>query len=317
MGVDDGADVGAAVVAYQEVFGPATEDADPALATLRARLDALSETTPEEGRRLGVSPHAPYTVSEALYLKVRDMAGGLDLPVAVHVGESVEEGEFVRRGAGSFARGLAARGIPVVPQGVGPMAYLGRLGVFGPRTLAIHAVDADADEIGLLAGSGSAVAHCPKSNLKLGHGIAPVREYLDRGVTVALGTDSVASNNVVDMFEEMRTAVFMQRQRQSDPAVLTAAEVFGMATLGGARALGLEGEIGSLDPGKRADFLVVDLAEPATTPLYDPVDALVFAASRRNVRQTFLSGELVGPPAAGLLEEAQAIADRLRARRAD
>jgi 5-methylthioadenosine/S-adenosylhomocysteine deaminase len=136
-------------------------------------------------------------------------------------------------------------------------------------------------------------------------------------VTVALGTDSVASNNVVDMFEEMRTAVFMQRQRQSDPAVLTAAEVFGMATLGGARALGLEGEIGSLDPGKRADFLVVDLAEPATTPLYDPVDALVFAASRRNVRQTFLSGELVGPPAAGLLEEAQAIADRLRARRAD
>jgi 5-methylthioadenosine/S-adenosylhomocysteine deaminase len=305
-------------VAYQEVFGPDPADADGAVAKLEARLSTLGETKPADpAQRLGVSPHAPYTVSEPLYEKVRDLARRRHLFVAVHVGESVEEGDFVRKGEGAFARGLAERGIPVIPRGKGPLAYLDGLGILGPGTLAIHAVDANTEEIRRLGETGAAVAHCPKSNLELGHGIAPVREMLDAGVTVGLGTDSVASNDVVDMFEEMRTAIFMQRQRRNDQAVLTAREAFEMATLGGARALGLEREIGSLEAGKRADFVVVDLGEAATTPVYDPVDAMVFAASRRNVRQAFLSGEPVAPFPLRLLEDAQAIAERLGRFRSD
>jgi 5-methylthioadenosine/S-adenosylhomocysteine deaminase len=155
------------------------------------------------------------------------------------------------------------------------------------------------------------VVHCPKSNAKLGHGIAKIVEMGEAGVRLSLGTDSVASNNVVDMFEEMRSAIFMQRARTGRHNALDAAFAFRMATLGGAHCLGLDRHLGSLDTGKRADFVVVDLTDPALQPIYDPVQAMVYSANRKNIRATYLGGKRVEVSASGLQEQANAIAMKL------
>src|SRR5207244_10010401 len=134
------------------------------------------------------------------------------------------------------------------------------------------------------------LVHCPKSNAKLAHGVAPLSEIRETGITIGLGTDSVASNNVVDMFEEMRAAIFQQRGRTKRLDALDAETVFRMATLEGAECLGLSEHLGSLDIGKRADFVVVDLNDPALQPVYDPINAMVYSASRLNIRATYLGG---------------------------
>ena len=298
-------------VAYQEVFGPGEDSAEESAADLRRKIAVLA---PEQSdlQRFGVSPHAPYTVSPRLYGLVREIADAEELPMAVHVAESAAETLFVRDAAGPFADALRARTIGVRAQGVGPLAYLERLGILGERTLAIHAIEVEAGDIQRLAGSGTPVAHCPKSNLKLGHGIAPVDELLCAGVVIGLGTDSVASNNTVDMFEEMRTAVLLQRSRTGDPAAIGAARALEMATLGGARSLGLDRHLGSLEPGKLADVVVVDLKSAATQPVFDPVDAIVFSANRANLRAVFLGGERVSVDASDTIVAAQAIAEKMK-----
>ncbi len=298
-------------VAYQEVFGPGEDSAEESAADLRRKIAALA---PEQSdlQRFGVSPHAAYTVSPRLYGLVREIADAEELPMAVHVAESAAETLFVRDAAGPFADALRARTIGVSAQGVGPLAYLERLGILGERTLAIHAIEVEAGDIQRLAGSGTRVAHCPKSNLKLGHGIAPVDELLDAGVVIGLGTDSVANNNTVDMFEEMRTAVLLQRSRTGDPAAIGAARALEMATLGGARSLGLDRHLGSLEPGKLADMVVVDLKSAATQPVFDPVDAIVFSANRANLRAVFLGGERVRIDASETIADAQAIAEKMK-----
>ena len=182
----------------------------------------------------------------------------------------------------------------------------------GRGTLAIHAIHAETLEIGRLAESGAGVVHCPKSNLKLGHAIAPVREFLDAGVPVGLGTDSVASNNNVDMFEEMRLAVYLQRSRARNPRELTASDALEMATMGGARCLGLEDQLGSIEAGKLADFIVVDLTGPALNPVYDPIETIVYSAGRGNVAATFLAGKRVRIDTGPTIDDARAIAARLR-----
>src|SRR5262249_5277258 len=153
------------------------------------------------------------------------------------------------------------------------------------------------------------LVHCPKSNAKLAHGVARIPEIQETGIALGLGTDSVASNNVVDMFEEMRTAIFQQRGRTHKITALDAQTVFRMATLGGAECLGLDARLGSLDAGKRADFAVVDLNDPAVQPVYDPIDAMVYSASRRNVRATYDGGREVTPDPADLLRELRNVAE--------
>jgi len=297
-------------IGYQEVFGPIPEQAEEAVRNVSRRL-AVFEAGQEAARRPGVSPHAPYTVSEPLYRRIGDLARRENLPVAIHIAESQAETQFVREGAGPFADYWRSRHIQVEARGVGPVALVDRLGLIGPRTLAIHAIEASPDEIRRLADSGTAVVHCPKSNLKLGHGIAPVWEFLEGGIRVGLGTDSVASNNSVDMFEEMRLAIFLQRTRRRDPVAIPAAAAFRMATLGGAECLGLQDQIGSLEPGKLADFTVVDLGDLALEPVYDPIEAMVFSANRGNVRATFIGGRQVDTDATALRAEAMTVASRL------
>ena len=297
-------------VAYQEVFGPAEDTALAASQELESKVCRWRQQE-ETIRRIGVSPHAPYTVSTSLYRKVRDLAMRENLPVALHLAESAAEGDFVRTATGPFADHLRRRDIPVVARGLSPIGYLDGLGVLGDRTLIIHAVDCDAEDIRRLAQAGVAVAHCPKSNAKLGHGIAPITELIEAKIPVGLGTDSVASNNVIDMFEEMRAAAFLQRIRSGDPQTIAAKEAFRLATLGGARCLGLERHVGSLEAGKLADMAIVNLGDEALQPVYDPVEAMVYSANRANVVATFLGGTRVQAENSALAETVQRIADGL------
>ena len=298
-------------VAYQEVFGPAEETAFEALKALQKKIDTLRNH--ETGTcRVGVSPHAPYTVSAGLYQQVGLFAASENLPIAVHLAESVAEGEFVRKGTGPFAEYLKGRGIPVSARGMSPVAYLDSLNVLGPGTLVIHGIDSDAEDVRRLKENGVRIAHCPKSNLKLGHRIAPLTEFLTADIPVGLGTDSMASNNVVDMFEEMRSTVFLQRTRSGDSTTISAREALHLATLGGACALGLEKDVGSLEVGKLADLAIVDLSDPALQPVFDPVETMVYSANRKNVVATFLGGQRVEVDASKLVSQADSIANRLR-----
>ncbi len=298
-------------VAYQEVFGPAESRCDAAIAELMAKVDALrgDET---DTLRVGVSPHAPYTVSARLYRAVNDYAQRERLRLSTHIAESEEEGMFVRWGAGVFAERWSERGIEFTPPGCSPVEYIDRLGLVRPETLLIHAIDLEDSDLDILKRKKPSVVHCPKSNAKLAHGIARVRDLRAADVALAIGTDSVASNNVVDMFEEMRAAVFQQRALTHQFDALDAYAVFRMATLGGAECIGLEKHLGSLDPGKRADFVVVDLNDPAVQPVYDPISTMVYSASRHNVRATYIGGREAKPDPADLLKECGAIAERLQ-----
>jgi 5-methylthioadenosine/S-adenosylhomocysteine deaminase len=283
------------------VFGPADFHADGSLKGLRQKVEAmLSEQT--ETQRIGVSPHAPFTVAPRLFRMVKEYARSEQFPVTVHIAESEDEDRYVRLGEGPFADRNRERHFEVEVAGCSPIAHLERCGVLDPQTLLIHAIRTDDTDLDVLRNTGTAVVHCPKSNAKLGHGIARIVEMCDAGVRLSLGTDSVASNNVIDMFEEMRTAVFMQRARTCRHNALDAAAVFRMATLGGAECLGLDSHLGSLDRGKRADFVVVDLTDPALHPIYDPIQTLVYSANRKNVRATYLGGRRVEVNTAALAD---------------
>lgn len=262
-------------IMYQEVFGPDPAAVDRSLGELRQKIDLRrSRETPLV--RVGVSPHAPYTVSDPLYRAVSEYAAREGLPVAVHIAESEVERLLVERGDGLFADGLRRRGIPVQPRARSSIELLRHTGVLDRRPLLIHCVRLDHADITLVAGSGAPVAHCPVSNAKLGHGTAPLLELLDAGVVVGLGSDSVASNNRMDMLAEARAAILAQRARTSRHDVLCARDALVLATLGGARALGLEGEIGSLEAGKSADLAAFAL-DPCAMPVHDPEAAAIFA----------------------------------------
>lgn len=279
-------------IAYQEVFGPAEDQAAESLSGLRAKIETY-RADESETLRAGVSPHAPYTVSARLFRDVNNYAQREGLRLTTHIAESHAEGRFVREGAGIFADRLRERGIAVRASGRSPVDYLDKLGLLRPEMLLAHAVDVDEIDLEVLRLKKPAVAHCPKSNAKLGHGIAPVAGMRAAGILVGLGTDSVASNNVVDMFEEMRSAIFQQRGHTECVDALDAETAFRMATLGGAECLGLDEHLGSLDIGKRADFSIVDLSDPAVRPVYDPIQTMVYSASRLNVRATFVAGQAV------------------------
>jgi cytosine/adenosine deaminase-related metal-dependent hydrolase len=295
-------EMGVRGVMYQEVFGPDEAQCEDAMAGLRARLSALREhATPRV--RLGISPHAPYSVGDRLFAACARLASEEGWPVAVHLAESREEMQLVRDGTGPFGDALRARGIAVAPRADSPIFLLDRLGLLAVRPLLIHCVQAGAADVARLARHDCAVAHCPASNAKLGHGVAPLLPLLEAGVRVGLGTDSVAANNRLDLLDEARVAILMQRAAARSHDVLPAARALSLATLEGARALGLDAEVGSLDVGKAADLAAFSLGSWRTTPTFAPEDALVWAAAGRNATLVLVSGEvrvwegaLVAPP---------------------
>ena len=297
-------------IAYQETFGPADHQAGQALAELMRKVDGY-RALQTDTLRVGVSPHAPYTVSAKLYEAVNRYAERENLRMTTHIAESEDEGMFVRWGAGVFGERWTERGIPLFPAGCSPVSYIDGLGLLRPETLLVHAIDLEDADFEILRTKRPCLAHCPKSNAKFGHGIARLPEIRDTGITIGLGTDSVASNNVVDMFEEMRSAIFQQRSRTRKMDALDADTAFRMATLGGAECLGLSEHLGSLEAGKRADFVVVDLNDPAVQPVYDPISTMVYSGSRHNVRATYIAGREVRVDWAEIVRECAGIAQRL------
>ena len=223
-----------------------------------------------------LAPHAPYTVSDATFEKIGRYAEELGLPVHMHVHETDDEI------AGELAK-----------TGLRPLARLKKLGLIGPQLIAVHAVHLNAEEIDLLARHGASVAHCPTSNLKLGSGIAPITGLLRAGVNVGIGTDGAASNNRLDMFAEMRLAALLAKGASGQADAMPAHVALRAATLGGARALGLDAKIGSLVPGKAADLAAVELNRPELLPLYDPASHLVYVAGRENVTDVWVAGNRV------------------------
>jgi 5-methylthioadenosine/S-adenosylhomocysteine deaminase len=235
-----------------------------------------------------LAPHAPYTVADETLARIATLAEEIDAPVHTHLHETADE----------IAQGIARHGVR-------PLERLRRLGLVGPRLIAVHAVHLEEAEIELLAREGASVAHCPSSNLKLASGIAPVAACLAKGVNVGLGTDGAASNNRLDILGEMRTAALLAKGATGDARAVGAHEALRMATLDGARALGLEAAIGSIVPGKWADLAAVELSSPETLPCFDPVSDLVYAAGREHVSHVWVAGEarLAGRRLAGIDEE--------------
>jgi 5-methylthioadenosine/S-adenosylhomocysteine deaminase len=219
--------------------------------------------------RMAFAPHAPYSVADATLTKVRQLADQLDVPIHMHVHESAEE---------------------VAQAGQRPLARLAELGLLTPALLAVHATQLEPEEIEQLARHGATVVHCPESNLKLASGWCPVARLAQAGTNVALGTDGAASNNDLDMLSEMRTAALLAKAVAGVPAVVTAAQVLRMATLGGARALGLGESIGALTPGRWADIIAIDLSAARTQPLFDPISQVVYAASSEQVSDVWIAG---------------------------
>lgn len=279
-------------VVYREAFGPDPAHAADSLVELRHAVEEM-RTVETERVRVGVSPHAPYTVSDALFTAVAGYARAERLPIAIHAAESAVERALVVQGEGDFAPGLRARGIDTAPRGRSTIEMLDRCGALAARPLLIHCVDLDAEDIRRIADAGCAVAHCPIANAKLGHGVAPYPALHDAGVRVGLGTDSVGSNNRLDMLEEARFASLLHRAAQRSADLLPAEALLRLCTLDGARALGLEDRIGTLEPGKDADLCAISLAAPHTRPVHDPHAALFHAARGTDVVLTVVAGRVL------------------------
>lgn len=225
---------------------------------------------------IAVEPHSLYTCSHDLLVKTQEMASQYDVPLIIHLAETATETEEVLKRSGKR-----------------PVAFLSSLGLLTPRLIADHVIHVDSDEIDLLAESGVRVVHNPESNLKLASGFAPVSRMIERSIPVGLGTDGCASNNNLDLFGEMDTAAKVEKANTLDPTVMSAETVLRMATIEGARVLGMQDKIGSLEMGKQADLIVIDTHKPHLTPMYHPYSQLVYAATGQDVRHTIINGRIV------------------------
>ncbi|HYG09567.1 MAG TPA: amidohydrolase family protein [Pyrinomonadaceae bacterium] len=305
-------DVGLRGIVYQEVISPDARVADELLSKLRADIARLRES--ENGLvRAGVSPHAPFTVSEKLLAGVTDYVLAEHLPLMIHAAESAAEDELLKHGRGAFAESLAARGIEWRSPRMSPIQYLSKRGVLATRPLLAHCMRVDESDIETIREARASVAHCPKSNLKLGHGHAPFARMseLSRG----FGSDSVASNNTCDLLEEARFATLLARLHPNEAGgeLYTAEHALADATRGGALALGYEARSGALDAGGEADLAIVKLDGAHHLPVYDPARALIFSASARDVVLTMVAGrEVYRDGRVATVDE-----ERLRARMAE
>jgi 5-methylthioadenosine/S-adenosylhomocysteine deaminase len=281
---------------YLEVYGIDDARIDETMSEIDQRLAAARAPAPER-IDVGIMAHAPYTVSSRLYQAIADRSRAEGIKVASHVAESRHELTYVRAGSGKFAHDfrekLGWERMLVQPYGVSPIKYLQQWGVFNEDFLAIHCTQATLDDIRILRAGNAAVAHCPKSNAKLGCGVAPLADLLHQGVRVGLGTDSPAASNIMDMFDEMRTMLLLHRATERDVTVLDAERCVRLATIGGAEALGLAADVGSLEPGKFADFIAVDVSRSHFEPISNPYSALVYGANQDDVFLTVVGGRVL------------------------
>ncbi len=279
---------------YQEVFAVEPDaDAVHVLRQLDDRLTWLQRAARGTLVEVGVAPHTLYTVRSPVMHALRQFTREQAYPVCIHAAESRAEVDLLTEGKGEFAQMYAERGIAWDTPGKHPIDLLQEGGWLDEKTLLVHCVQTGARHAAIFASTRTAVAHCPQSNAKLHNGIAPLGEWLAQGVRVGLGTDSVASNNTVDLFAEMRSVVMLHRANQTTDSCLSARKAVELATIGGAKALGMQERIGTLEPGKQADLCAVSLEGVRGFPAYDPYAALVFSACATDVVLTMVGGRIV------------------------
>jgi 5-methylthioadenosine/S-adenosylhomocysteine deaminase len=260
-------------------------------------IEAWRETTDSSRLGIGLAPHAPYSCHPELFRRVATYAQD-GTPVAMHLAGSREEYQFVKYGSSMLAtdvRDTFDADAPLwLPTGVSPVRYVLQWGIFAvPNIMAVHLTQVDDSDIDVLASHDVAVAHCPRCNAKLGMGIAPIEKFLAAGLRVGIGTDSPAAANSVDMFEEMRVGLLVQRALLGEDHFIPARQFVKMATLDAARALRIDDRVGSLEPGKQADVIAVDLSESHQIPTHYPYGTLVHTANQENVLWTMVNGEVL------------------------
>ena len=280
-------------VLFQETeFSPDDSTAAVDLEKLKEKYLALYDGATEL-IEVGLSPHAPYTVSAALFEQIAAFALERDIKITIHAAESREEDDLMRFGEGFFTTVYEKFGVEWKSPHCSSIEFLMTTGILETRPLLAHCITVTDEDVRLIAESGAKVAHCPKSNAKFGHGYAPFEKLVDAGIAVGLGTDSVASNNMIDLFDESRFAAFAARNRDDRSRFVSAEEVLKAATLGGAKALGLVDRIGSLEAGKQADIAVVSLESIGQQPITDIHAALVFSTTGRDISMTMVAGREV------------------------
>ena len=253
---------------------------------------------------IAVEPHSPYLCAPDLLVEAAGIARENQVPLVIHLSETRSEVDRIRKAYGKT-----------------PVGHLAELDILGPNLLACHCVELEESDMDLLAANKVKVAHNPESNMKLASGIAPVAELVRRGVVTGLGTDGCSSNNNLDLFAEMDMAAKLHKASSLDPTVMDAETVLKMATIDGARALGLDDLTGSLEAGKRADIIVIDTNKPHLTPMYHPASHLVYAVGGSDVSATIINGEVLMRDrriehldVAGIMADARQIADEIRSR---
>ena len=275
------------------------KDADDYIGKGLALHDQLRDTA---NIYTAFAPHAPYTVSRQPLLRIATLAAELDIPVHMHVHETQDEvAEFEQQ------------------YGQRPLAALDNMGLLSPALLAVHMTQLTEAEIERVAASGTQILHCPESNLKLASGACPIGPLQQLGVNVALGTDGAASNNDLDMFGEMRSAALLAKHETGDAATMPAAATLRMATINGAKALGIQDETGSLEVGKAADCITLKCDDLNMLPMYDVISHLVYCANRQNVADVWVAGralvenrELLSMDKNALLTQAREWSDKIR-----
>jgi len=283
--------VGLRGILFQETeFSPDNRTADEDFGKLGADFEALKKEETELVH-VGLSPHATYTVSSRLFELIAQYAILNRISLTIHAAEAQDEFKLLTEGEGFFSEVYERFGLEWQSPRCTPVEYLERLGVLSTKPLLAHCVTVSNSDIAKIAANGATIAHCPKSNAKFGHGWAPFEKFIDAGISVGLGSDSVASNNVCDLLEESRFAALAARNREGSQRFISANEVLEAATLGGAKALGLDHSIGSLEPKKQADIAVISLSNEAQLPVNDIYAALVFSSNARDIKATFVAGQ--------------------------
>jgi len=285
--------VGVRGILFQETeFSPDNRTADEDFAKLGAKFEELKKEETELVR-VGLSPHSTYTVSSRLFELIAHYAILNGISLTIHAAEARDEMALLTKGDGFFTEVYQRFGLEWQSPHCTPIEYLERLGVLSTRPLLAHCVKVSDSDIAKIAANGASIAHCPKSNAKFGHGYAPFEKILDAGISVGLGSDSVASNNVCDLIEEARFAALAARNLSGSKRFISAKDVLEATTLGGARAMGLDHLIGTLERGKQADIAVVSLEYQAQQPVSDVEAALIFSSNARDVRSTIVAGTVI------------------------
>ena len=291
-------EAGLRAVIYRETSTMDSSEVEGELAAALADMAAWCEAATSDRIMIGIAPHSPYTCHPKLFRAIVDAIGTSDTHVAIHLAGSRDEYDFVKYGSSALGQDFRTQSgwsdQTWLPTGVSPVRYVYNWDLLElPNVMAIHCIQVDAEDIAILERCDVAIAHCPRCNAKLGMGMAPLGEFRARGLRVGIGTDSPASNNTIDFFDEMRVGLLIQRALRGDQGFYTAEEFIRLATLDAARALKLDHLVGTLEPGKRADVIAVSLSHSYQAPTYNPASALVHTCTQEDVLMTMVDGRVL------------------------